>query len=98
MELISRDKLLKQLVCDEAHYENIVEQNGDTDHFTGGMLMGTKLAIATVLQATTEASCADETKGLKRLLHEMRNELCAHCGKYRSAHEGACDGCRWRDV
>lgn len=26
------------------------------------------------------------------------NELCQHCGKYKQAHEGACDGCRWRDM
>ena len=23
------------------------------------------------------------------------NELCQYCGKYKKAHEGACDGCRW---
>ena len=23
------------------------------------------------------------------------NELCQYCGKYKQAHEGACDGCRW---
>lgn len=26
----------------------------------------------------------------------MRNELCYRCGKYREAHNGACDGCRWK--
>lgn len=24
------------------------------------------------------------------------NELCQYCGKYKKAHEGACDGCKWR--
>lgn len=24
------------------------------------------------------------------------NELCQYCGKYKNAHEGACDGCRWK--
>lgn len=24
------------------------------------------------------------------------NELCQYCGKYKQAHEGACDECRWR--
>lgn len=23
------------------------------------------------------------------------NELCQYCGKYKHAHDGACDGCRW---
>ncbi len=26
----------------------------------------------------------------------MRNELCYKCGKYLEAHNGACDGCRWK--
>ena len=31
-------------------------------------------------------------------LHAMNNELCQYCGKYKHAHEGACYGCRWRDM
>lgn len=27
-------------------------------------------------------------------VRDMKNELCLHCGKYREAHEGACNGCR----
>ena len=26
------------------------------------------------------------------------NELCQYCGKYKHAHEGACDGCKWREM
>lgn len=26
------------------------------------------------------------------------NELCQYCGKYKQAHEGACDGCKWRET
>ena len=26
------------------------------------------------------------------------NELCQYCGKYKQAHEGACNGCRWREM
>lgn len=26
------------------------------------------------------------------------NELCQYCGKYKKAHKGACDGCRWREI
>lgn len=32
------------------------------------------------------------------IIHEMKQDLCYHCGMYKLAHEGACDGCRWRDV
>ena len=31
-------------------------------------------------------------------LHAMKNKLCQYCGKYKQAHEGACDGCRWREM
>ena len=48
------------------------------------------------------ASACKERDELKKELHEakselaaMRNELCYMCGKYRDAHNGACDGCRW---
>ena len=27
----------------------------------------------------------------------LKNELCQYCGRYKQAHEGACDGCRWRE-
>lgn len=27
---------------------------------------------------------------------DLINDLCQLCGKYKNAHEGACDGCRWK--
>ena len=41
------------------------------------------------------ASTCKERDELKKQLHEAKNELCYLCGKYRDAHNGACDGCRW---
>ena len=41
------------------------------------------------------ASTCKERDELKKQLHEAKNELCCKCGKYREAHNGACDGCRW---
>ena len=35
---------------------------------------------------------------LESELRDCRNELCLKCGAYHKAHEGACDGCRWKDV
>ena len=29
-------------------------------------------------------------------LKDCKNELCQWCGKYRSAHIGACNECKWR--
>lgn len=31
-------------------------------------------------------------------LRNCRNELCLRCGNYHNAHNGACDGCRYKDV
>ena len=42
------------------------------------------------------ASACKERDELKKELDAMRNELCYLCGKYREAHNGACDGCRWK--
>ena len=39
------------------------------------------------LQSQLEAS--------QRSAQDARNELCQKCGRYREAHKGACDGCRW---
>ena len=34
---------------------------------------------------------------LERELRRARNELCEKCGMYINAHNGACDGCHWKD-
>ena len=28
---------------------------------------------------------------------DLHSELCLKCGKYKTAHEGSCDGCRWKE-
>lgn len=43
------------------------------------------------------ASACKERDELKKQLHEAKNELCCKCGNYREAHNGACDGCRWKE-
>ena len=43
------------------------------------------------------ASACKERDELKKELAAMRNELCYLCGNYREAHNGACDGCRWKE-
>ena len=42
----------------------------------------------------TEAAARVEAQAKE--IDALRNELCLKCGKYTLAHEGACDGCRWR--
>ena len=43
------------------------------------------------------ASACKERDEVRKELHEAKNELCLFCGKYQEAHNGACDGCRWRN-
>ena len=43
------------------------------------------------------ASACKERDELKKELAAIRNELCLKCGNYREAHNGACDGCMWKE-
>ena len=47
------------------------------------------------LRMALSAACKERDE-LKKELAAMRNELCFKFGKYREAHNGACDGCRWK--
>lgn len=38
-----------------------------------------------------------EIRKLEREYRTAVNELCYMCGKYKQEHEGACDGCRWKN-
>jgi hypothetical protein len=38
-----------------------------------------------------------EVERLREAQRWIRNELCLKCGRYREAHNGACDGCRWKE-
>lgn len=47
-------------------------------------------------QSMAQLAKAVAVKEEQSELHAMKNELCQYCGKYKQAHEGACDGCRWK--
>lgn len=47
------------------------------------------------LRMALAATCKERDESRKEL-HEAKNELCYKCGNYREAHNGACDGCRWK--
>ncbi len=42
------------------------------------------------------SAAADLIEKQQREIEALRNELCQYCGKYKRAHEGACNGCRWK--
>ena len=55
--------------------------------------------------ASDRAALVAEIEKLRKQLEQtqaelaaMRNELCCKCGNCREAHNGACDGCRWKEA
>lgn len=54
--------------------------------------------IEDMKQGMAQLANAVAVKEEQSELHAMKNELCQYCGKYKQAHEGACDGCRWREM
>lgn len=42
------------------------------------------------------AGAADLIEAQAKEIDALRNELCLKCGNYTLAHDGACNGCRWR--
>ena len=44
----------------------------------------------------TEA--VDRIEAQAKEIDALRNELCLKCGNYTLAHEGACNGCQWRET
>ena len=52
--------------------------------------------IADMSDGLAQFSKAVAEKEEQSELHAMKNEPCQLCGKYKNAHEGACDGCRWK--
>lgn len=44
------------------------------------------------------AAAADLIEAQTKEIDALRNELCLKCGNYTLAHDGACDGCRLRDM
>ena len=41
---------------------------------------------------------ADQIEAQAKEIDALRNELCLKCGNYTLAHEGACNGCKWREM
>ena len=54
--------------------------------------------IEDMKQGMAQLAKAVAVKEEQSELHAMKNELCQYCGEYERAHEGACDGCRWREM
>ena len=65
-----------------------LKSNAEVNHHAAVMMMMAADLIET-LQAQLAAS--------QRMAQDARNELCLNCGRYHEAHNGSCDGCRWKE-
>lgn len=54
--------------------------------------------IEDMKQGMAQLARAMAVKEEQSELHTIKNELCQYCGKYKQAHEGACDKCKWREI
>nr|DAX55474.1 MAG TPA: hypothetical protein [Caudoviricetes sp.] len=94
-----RDKQIEDMKQGMAQLAKAVavkeENNGTTDtaYEDTGLTPGDIKELLDMAVSKT-----DKVLRLKEELHTMKNELCQYCGKYKQAHEGACDGCKWREM
>lgn len=49
------------------------------------------------LHGKQDKSATTALAASQRRAQDARNELCQRCGRYKEAHKGACDGCRWKE-
>lgn len=91
-----RDKQIedmKQGMAQLAKAVAVKEENNGTTYEDTGLTPGDIKELLDMAVSKT-----DKVLRLKEELHTMNNELCQYCGKYKYAHEGACYGCRWREM
>lgn len=94
-----RDKQIEDMKQGMAQLAKAVavkeENNGTTDtaYEDTGLTPGDIKELLDMAVSKT-----DKVLRLKEELHTIKNELCQYCGKYKQAHEGACDGCKWREM
>lgn len=46
--------------------------------------------------STENSDCVFAVEEIVQIIRELRNELCLKCEKYKDAHNGACDWCKWK--
>lgn len=64
-------------------------REGEEPRFCRQWLIKDAANLIESLQAQLAAS--------QRRAQDARNELCLRCGRYKEAHKGSCDGCRWKE-
>jgi hypothetical protein len=83
--------LIESLQAQLAKYDEVAAEYG-----IDGKTMLT-LAKSQIRTAQDNIKLREQLTASQRREKEARNELCLKCGLYRDAHNGACDGCRWKE-
>lgn len=83
-----RDTVLRRDAQIEKMSAELADARNEIKKFHNGY---DQLDAANSRMMDTNAKLAADRKALN-------NELCQYCGKYKYAHEGACVGCRWREM
>ena len=83
--------LIESLQAQLAEYDEIAAEYG-----IDGKTMLT-LAKSQIRTAQDNIKLREQLAASQRRAQDARNELCQKCGRYRESHNGACNGCRWKE-
>lgn len=83
--------LIESLTAQLAEYDEIAAEYG-----IDGKTMLT-LAKSQLKTAQDNIKLQEQLAASQRRAQDARNELCLKCGRYRESHNGACNGCRWKE-
>lgn len=108
---MTRDEIVTALRCCEQHKKcegesPLIAEFGCIEKAMGyaaDLIENQQQHIEALLQANAALrdTVLRRDAQIERLVADRKaliNELCQYCGKYKQAHEGACDGCRWREM
>jgi hypothetical protein len=69
-----------------------LRENAYEPHVEDWQIFEWMMQSADLIESLTAQLAASQ-----RRAQDARNELCLKCGRYRESHNGACDGCRWKE-
>lgn len=96
--------MIESLKYDAANYQQIkkaLSREGFSDietmiaRFKQVMIDENSISAARELEMD---GLSEKLKASERMARNARNELCLKCGRYHEAHNGACDGCKWKEM
>lgn len=101
----SFDRLVERL----AAYEDTGLMPGDVEELVKMAASKTDKVLQLKEELQGAKNTADQYAAINDTLYDSNmklgadrktliNELCQYCGKYKKAHKGACDGCKWREM